>query len=1383
MFKSFASAEAALVAARHLTLAPPAGNQAIVLQVAPGDILDFSALADRKMTMVRLDQRLILLFEDKGHIVLEGALTPEGLPVGGIMTIPTEGQVLSLPDLLGQIGPIQPAEILTAAGITAPAVIGSALAAVPPAIDHDPGNRPGLDLLGNEEFGASLPLPEKRTGALDERVPFDSPVLIDLDTRDGTTSNYNGYYEIEAAGSDATASPWSGVEIVQVSSADGVAHVSVTDPDGGPRPVRLVIELQDTRMGDPGLMQVDPAILARFGASVTGDGTGRIVLETGQPLTFEEMTTLLASIRYFNTEATFLMDNADREITVTAIHEKGQSSTSTAFIPVIAYVEDSTNTDVFVGTRFSDIIFGLDGNNVIDGGAGHDRIETGDGDNHVDGGRGRDTIQTGSGNDRIDGGDGRDTINSGDGADHVMGGRGDDEIDSGDGDDRIEGGDGDDTLSGGSGRDVMFGGDGDDSMDGWGDDDLLAGGEGNDFLYGDDGNDLLRGDAGDDWIMGAADDDVLEGGDGDDFLVGGTGDDRIEGGDGDDAILIRIPDGFDSYIDGGAGTDTLAITSDDPQTRFSVTLDGTEIRAITLSSANYLADAILTDAQGNRNVQGVEHFHLEQFGWPDGTLDFSNTQTSVSVDLDVRFERMVVFGEATGFSAIAGFKDVIGGSGDDILVGSEDRNEFRGGAGSDRIDTGGGIDTIRHGIEDGLDILIDGGSGSDRLIVESDHAGTRFVIDLDAQGGLSGLELVSSTLAQPVIVTDAAGLRNITNVEWIILEQLGAPEGILDYSGVTVNVRVDFRGLVFGADIATGLNGITGFRHAIGGQGDDRLFGDETINRLDGSGGSDYLIGGGEADILLGGDGDDQFRVSRGDGLDSLIDGGAGTDMLVIDSDADSTRFAVTLEADNTLSSLRLITATTTETLIATDATGRRNVEVVEIFRLEHTGGGIGILDFSGGASSVDLNLGARTFGRDANTDIHIATGFAHVIGSQADDNLTGDGNDNRLEGGGGNDRLEGGAGNDVLLGGDGDDVLEGDGGNDILVGGAGTDVINGGLGDDWIEAGAAGGRIDGEDGNDTLVLGAGASEAYGGAGDDTIYGGAGDSYIDAGTGSDIVRGGSGNETILGSSGTFNGGAGNDQIILSGGGTLRGGSGDDWLESGDDGSRLYGEDGNDVIVLGTGRGRVDGGAGDDTIHGGAGDSYIDAGTGFDTVLGGDGNETILATSGVLDGGAGNDRITLSGGGTIRGGGGNDRLFGSAGNDVIDGGDDMDLITAYGGTNVLTGGGGNDYFYFSIHDGADNTITDFFSNNTYRDRIVFDFDEVGGGLGFGGDLGVIAQDRFISGAGFTNDTQRFLFNTNDSTLYYDADGAGAAAQAIAVVKLTQGSMAWVDIQIG
>ncbi|WP_299703648.1 Hint domain-containing protein [uncultured Tateyamaria sp.] len=114
---------------------------------------------------------------------------------------------------------------------------------------------------------------------------------------------------------------------------------------------------------------------------------------------------------------------------------------------------------------------GVEGDDVIDGGAGDDTI-TGDG--------GNDTLSGGTDNDSVDGGSGDDVVQGNGGADTLTGGSGDDSMTGGGGGDSVSGGTGDDTLEGGGGADTLEGEQGSDS---------LVGGAGADILVGDNGSD------------------------------------------------------------------------------------------------------------------------------------------------------------------------------------------------------------------------------------------------------------------------------------------------------------------------------------------------------------------------------------------------------------------------------------------------------------------------------------------------------------------------------------------------------------------------------------------------------------------------------------------------------------------------------------------------------------------------------------------------------------------------------------------------------------------------------------------------------------------------------------------------------------------------------
>ncbi|WP_225765829.1 calcium-binding protein [Inquilinus sp. Marseille-Q2685] len=214
------------------------------------------------------------------------------------------------------------------------------------------------------------------------------------------------------------------------------------------------------------------------------------------------------------------------------------------------------------------------------------------------------------------------------------------------------------------------------------------------------------------------------------------------------------------------------------------------------------------------------------------------------------------------------------------------------------------------------------------------------------------------------------------------------------------------------------------------------------------------------------------------------------------------------------------------------------------------------------------------------------------IIGTMADDSLTGT------------------AASDLILGLDGNDVIDAredfgiDAEADIILAGRGNDTIHtgdnaivlAGSGDDlaWITQSTT---VLLGDGNDTLRV-----EAYR-SGGNTVFGGAGDDVIDTQThavvANDRLYGGDGNDTInfIGDNTLVHGGAGNDLLY----------AGVDGRAPTDNGC-VYGDGGDDMIFLGG--------------------SIIDTPSGTHFELdGGDGNDTIMSNSRGSDqitGGAGND---------------------------------------------------------------------------------------------------------------------------------------------------------------
>jgi Ca2+-binding RTX toxin-like protein len=216
-------------------------------------------------------------------------------------------------------------------------------------------------------------------------------------------------------------------------------------------------------------------------------------------------------------------------------------------------------------------------------------------------------------------------------------------------------------------------------------DDTLTGTESGQDLIVDagDGNDIVATGTGDDLIRGGQGNDYLDGGDGDDALQGGDGNDRLIGGLGDD------------FLFGGTGND------------------------------------ILVGGAGNDLLDGGEGID---------TADYSSDTDGVTVDLGTG----IANGNGIGRDTLTGVENVIGGSGDDVLIGNALANVLDGGLGDDRIIAGAGDTVIGGEGDDTIEVQtgvgdaagIDGGAGRDTVTLTGTGTGS-----LTAQSGVESLDV------------------------------------------------------------------------------------------------------------------------------------------------------------------------------------------------------------------------------------------------------------------------------------------------------------------------------------------------------------------------------------------------------------------------------------------------------------------------------------------------------------------------------------------------------------------------------------------------------------------------------------------------------------------
>ncbi len=467
-------------------------------------------------------------------------------------------------------------------------------------------------------------------------------------------------------------------------------------------------------------------------------------------------------------------------------------------------------------------------------------------------------------------------------------------------------------------------------------------------------------------------------------------------------------------------------------------------------------------------------------------------------------ESYVIFGKATGFSAVLGLATLDGANGFRI-----DGNDIGDASG---VSVAGAGDVNGDGFAD----IIIGASGGDpggistageSYVVYGKAGGFSASIALSELDGTNGFRIdgIDTSDLSGSSVAGAGDVNGDGFADILVGAFVADPGGVASAGesyvifGIMPQLAVSRTGSDIGQFISGGLGNDTidgrGGEDVLLGQiGDDEIQGGDGNDNIDGGDGEDAISGGAGNDTLRGGLGDDTIIGGSGD---DEIDGGAGFDIITAGSGNDA-----------------LIGANGNDTLI----------------------GNVGDDSLKGG-NGDDILIGGD--GAD------IASGNA------GNDNLIGDLGNDVLRGGSGVDSLNGGDDDDRLEGGTGDDELNGGSGNDFLVGGGGgdTDNLRGSLGDDTYQVQDSADVVEelANQGSDLirtgldyvlpanverLVILASARNATGNGLDNTIVGTGGGDSISGLDGADTLRGGSGLDTILGGSGIdrIDGGAGKDTM-------------------------------------------------------------------------------------------------------------------------------------------------------------------------------------------------------------------------------------------------------------
>ena len=509
-----------------------------------------------------------------------------------------------------------------------------------------------------------------------------------------------------------------------------------------------------------------------------------------------------------------------------------------------------------------------------------------------------------------------------------------------------------------------------------GNDTLFKGGSTADSLDGQAGNDSLYGGVGNDTLLGGADNDWLYGGADRDSLSGGAGNDQLYG------------EFHRDTLSGGDGNDTLLGGGDD--------------------------DALYGDA-GDDTLNGGRGKDTLNGGSGNDVLVAGSFYGSVDNN-----QREYLFG-GTGNDLLLGsdYSDFLSGDdGADTLEGGSGNDNLAGGTGNDRLLGGSGLDTL------------DGGEGEDSLM------------------GGAGDDALYGSLGHDLLLGEG------------------------------------------GNDTLTGGRGNDWLA---GGDGDDVFNEDYGRNWIDAGAGNDLIRIGAylptvssevyNSDALAD---TDRTTVAGRGGQDTYVLYGYGAQLMVTD-------FSVSGSEPDRLE-LGSLLANSTGYTTGNPFGGQgylRFRQEGSMTLLEWDRDGTGS-NFLWKVQAVLMNVTATTLTRSNLLPQYPPDGSAEGVslaGTSAADTLTGAGV---------NDTLFGGSGGDVLNGLEGDDSLSGGEDNDSLNGGMGHDTLRGESGHDTLDGGYGSNSIEGGEGDDLIRIGpddpaaSGGYRAYGSADVSSLSGGAG---------------------------------------------------------------------------------------------------------------------------------------------------------------------------------------------------------------------------------------------------------------------------------------------------
>ena len=446
----------------------------------------------------------------------------------------------------------------------------------------------------------------------------------------------------------------------------------------------------------------------------------------------------------------------------------------------------------------------------------------------------------------------------------------------------------------------------------------------------------------------------FQGGLGDDTINGGVitdliwldNENRVFYGDAIAAINLNLATGA---VTGGAGNDQLSNISSAVGSNYSDVLTGSSFAFEsfegrggddTIDGGAGLDRVRYNNAPAGVFVDLVAGYALDGYG-PNSGQGGTDTLINIERINGSAFADTLIGGVvANGVGATDGFESFRGLAGNDTINGGGgyDVAEYDSGKEAVFVRLGGTSDGIAYDGQGGVDTLIsiEGVTGSayaDRLIgsdtgVFESFRGGAGNDTIDGKGGTDRVDYNNSRAG--VVVNLLTGTAS---------DGLGGTDTLLNIE--------DVRGSVFNDN----LYGTLGNNKMYGEAGNDTITADNGFDLLDGGDGNDTLSGGLNADTLLGGAGND--FLGGGQGFDTL-DGGEGNDSL--SGGLGSDNMTGGLGADHFIFKNQIIGVTNVDTV--TDFTG-----------------GVDLFELSAAVFTVFAGQIGSTIGTNANLTYNNVTG------------------------------------------------------------------------------------------------------------------------------------------------------------------------------------------------------------------------------------------------------------------------------------------------------------------------------------------------------------------------------------------------------------------------